>query len=77
MSDTSAPHRKVINIADSMVSSENVNRKTIIKSLQDEIASLHVELLEIRHANVLLQAKVKRNRDDPSGLGGKVRLIFL
>ncbi|WWC87556.1 uncharacterized protein L201_002446 [Kwoniella dendrophila CBS 6074] len=39
---------------------DNVTRKTMIKGLQDDIAKLHVELIEIRQANLILQAKLKK-----------------
>nr|XP_019049945.1 hypothetical protein I302_00365 [Kwoniella bestiolae CBS 10118]OCF28875.1 hypothetical protein I302_00365 [Kwoniella bestiolae CBS 10118] len=43
---------------------DNVSRKTIIKGLQDDIAALHTELLEVRQANLILQAKIKRVQKD-------------
>ncbi|WWD16794.1 hypothetical protein CI109_101226 [Kwoniella shandongensis] len=50
---------------------DNVNRKTAIKSLQDDIASLQAELLQVRQANLVLQAKVKRMHRDAGKLGGQ------
>jgi len=55
-----------------MLHRDNVNRKSTVKSLQEEIASLHVELLEVRQANAILQGRMKRMHDDTARLGGRV-----
>ncbi|EIW69167.1 hypothetical protein TREMEDRAFT_62894 [Tremella mesenterica DSM 1558] len=39
---------------------ENINRKTQMKGLQDEIHALQMELLEVRHANIALQSHIRR-----------------
>jgi hypothetical protein len=39
-------------------------RRTTVKTLQDEIGKLHVELLELRQANILLSSQVKRLQNE-------------
>ncbi|WVR04087.1 hypothetical protein IAU60_001086 [Kwoniella sp. DSM 27419] len=53
---------------------ENIHRKAMIKSLQDDLRLVHMELSEVRQANVLLQARVKRMQTEAGKLGdGRVR----
>ncbi|KAK6906907.1 hypothetical protein I203_100896 [Kwoniella mangroviensis CBS 8507] len=57
---------------------DNVSRKSMIKGLQDDIAALHTELLEVRQANLILQAKMKKAQRDAnqSLLGGNASQIY-
>ncbi|WVQ63007.1 uncharacterized protein L199_001156 [Kwoniella botswanensis] len=57
---------------------DNVSRKSMIKGLQDDIAALHTELLEVRQANLILQAKIKRVQKDANKniLGGNGSQVF-
>ncbi|WVF66721.1 hypothetical protein IAT40_001463 [Kwoniella sp. CBS 6097] len=48
---------------------ENINRKAIIKGLQNDIAVLHNELVEVRQANMVLQAQVKRMQREAGKMG--------
>ncbi|OCF78350.1 hypothetical protein I204_00288 [Kwoniella mangroviensis CBS 8886] len=57
---------------------DNVSRKSMIKGLQDDIAAFHTELLEVRQANLVLQAKMKKAQRDAnqSLLGGNASQIY-
>ncbi|WVQ94333.1 hypothetical protein IAU59_001412 [Kwoniella sp. CBS 9459] len=50
---------------------ENINRKAIIKDLQDEVARLRNQLLAVKQANRRLQAQVKSVQREAGNLGGQ------
>ncbi|WVQ83533.1 hypothetical protein IAT38_005674 [Cryptococcus sp. DSM 104549] len=56
---------------------DNVDRKKTIKLLQDEIAFLQGELLDVRQSNLSLKAKVKRMERDNGRIGGQAVLEAL
>ncbi|KIR52218.1 hypothetical protein I315_05168 [Cryptococcus gattii Ru294] len=49
---------------------DNVERKKIIKTLQDEISILQNELLDMKRRNMALKSRVKRMERENSKLGG-------
>nr|KIR44198.1 hypothetical protein I312_06597 [Cryptococcus bacillisporus CA1280] len=49
---------------------DNVERKKIIKTLQDEISILQNELLDMRRRNMALKSRVKKMERENSRLGG-------
>ncbi|KAE8540716.1 hypothetical protein D1P53_003080 [Cryptococcus gattii VGV] len=49
---------------------DNVERKKIIKTLQDEISILQNELLDMRRRNMALESRVKKMERENSKLGG-------
>ncbi|KAL0242221.1 hypothetical protein I308_105850 [Cryptococcus tetragattii IND107] len=49
---------------------DNVERKKIIKTLQDEISILQNELLDMRRRNMALKSRVKKMERENSKLGG-------
>ncbi|OXG10098.1 hypothetical protein C367_06905 [Cryptococcus neoformans Ze90-1] len=49
---------------------DNVERKKIIKTLQDEISILQNELLDVRRRNMALESRVKKMERENSRLGG-------
>lgn len=56
-----------------LTSSENISRKSLIQSLQDQIAVLQVELLEVRQQNAVLQRSMKAMQDGQERLRDGVR----
>lgn len=57
--------------------SDNVERKKIIKTLQDEISILQNELLDVRRRNMALESRVKKMERENSRLGGAVSCFLL
>ncbi|WWC68958.1 uncharacterized protein I206_102894 [Kwoniella pini CBS 10737] len=47
---------------------DNVTRKNMVKSLQDDIHKLNIELLNVRQANLKLQAKLNKIQNDKNNL---------
>lgn len=58
-----------------MPNRDNVERKKIIKTLQDEISILQNELLDMRRRNMALKSRVKKMERENSGLGGAVSVF--
>lgn len=52
--------------------SENISRKSLIQSLQDQIAALQVELLQVRQQNAVLQRRMTRMEDGHEALQDQV-----
>ena len=57
--------------------SDNALRKTTVKTLQDEIANLHVEVLQLRETNLALSSKIKRMEVKASTTADQVSLFAL
>lgn len=58
-----------------MPNRDNVERKKIIKTLQDEISILQNELLDMKRRNMALKSRVKRMERENSKLGGVVSVF--
>jgi hypothetical protein len=50
----------IAHLSEYLMRSDNALRKTTVKTLQDEIAKLHVEVLQLRETNLVLSSKIKR-----------------